>query len=228
MNHNTANIRLIAPWADALADQFNAPYMQSLKSYLRERKQAGATILPAGSQYFAALDAAPPQSVKVVILGQDPYHGPNQAHGLSFSVPEGVAVPPSLRNIYKELQRDLGIEVPEHGCLIPWAQQGVLLLNCVLTVELGQAAAHAGKGWEQFTDAIIKHLATNHEHIVFMLWGKYAQKKGQWIARDRHLVLQSVHPSPLSAHRGFIGCGHFSAANRYLASHQRGEIDWRL
>jgi uracil-DNA glycosylase len=164
----------------------------------------------------------------VVILGQDPYHGPNQAHGLCFSVRPGVQTPPSLQNIFKEIQRDLGIAPPDHGCLTPWADRGVLLLNAVLTVERGMANAHQGKGWEGFTDAAIDALNREREGIVFMLWGSYAQKKGQLIDTRKHRVLKSVHPSPLSAHRGFLGCGHFSAANQYLTEHGQAPIDWSL
>jgi uracil-DNA glycosylase len=164
----------------------------------------------------------------VVILGQDPYHGPNQAHGLSFSVPRGERIPPSLQNIYKELARDVDFRIPKHGYLMPWAEQGVLLLNSVLTVQAGLAASHQGKGWEAFTDQIISLISQRRDHVVFLLWGAYAQKKGHAIDRDKHLVLSTTHPSPLSAHRGFLGCGHFSKANEYLRQHQMTPIDWQL
>jgi uracil-DNA glycosylase len=170
-------------------------------------------VFPPGPQIFAALDATPFERVKVVVLGQDPYHGPGQAHGLSFSVRPEVPVPPSLDNIFKELQRDLGLPRPDHGWLMPWAERGVLLLNAVLTVEQGRAGAHAGKGWEGFTDRIVQTLALEREGLVFLLWGSYAQKKGAVVDPRRHRVLRAPHPSPLSAHRGFMGCGHFSAAN---------------
>ena len=179
-------------------------------------------------QVFAALDATPFDKVKVVILGQDPYHGFGQAHGLCFSVQHGTAVPPSLENVFKELQRDLGIARPAHGCLTHWAEQGVLLLNAVLTVEEGRAGAHQGKGWEGFTDHIVEVLNREREHLVFLLWGSYAQAKGKMIDTSKHRVLKAPHPSPLSAHRGFIGCGHFSKTNEYLVRHGMTPIDWSL
>lgn len=194
--------------------------------FLREEKAAGKTIYPPGGQMFAAFDAVPFEAVRVVILGQDPYHGPGQAHGLSFSVPPGVPVPPSLLNIYKEIQRDLGLPIPKHGCLASWAAQGVLLLNAVLSVEAGQAGSHAKRGWEGFTDAAIEALSREREGLVFMLWGSYAQKKGERIDRDRHCVMRAPHPSPLSAHRGFLGCGHFGKANRWLQAQGQAPIDW--
>jgi len=193
-----------------------------------EQKQAGRQIYPPGEQIFSALNATSFDQVRVVILGQDPYHGPSQAHGLCFSVQPGVPVPPSLKNIYKELQQDLGITIPAHGCLTHWAQQGVLLLNAVLTVQAGQANSHRGQGWEQFTDRIIALLNENATNLVFMLWGSYAQRKGAMIDRQRHLVLQAPHPSPLSAHRGFFGNGHFSRANEYLQQHGLPPVDWQL
>ena len=177
---------------------------------------------------FNALNSTPLDKVRVVIIGQDPYLGPDQAHGLCLSVQPGVRTPPSLRNIYKEIERDLGYPLPAHGCLQSWAEQGVLLLNAVLTVTQGQAAAHASRGWERFTSKIIEILDAQCEHLVFMLWGSYAQKKGRQIDESPHCVLKSVHPSPLSAHRGFIGCGHFSAANAYLQEKGRSPIDWRV
>ncbi len=202
--------------------------MQNLRKYLVAEKAAGKVIYPPGGNFFAAFNHTPFDKVKLVILGQDPYHGPGQAHGLSFSVPSGVRIPPSLRNIYQELNRDLGLPSPAHGNLEHWADQGVLLLNAVLTVEQAKAGAHQGKGWEQFTDAAITVLNEKREHLVFLLWGSYAQKKGSFIDRQRHLVLQSPHPSPLSAHRGFIGNGHFSKANEYLRQNGQTPIDWSL
>jgi uracil-DNA glycosylase len=202
--------------------------MKALSEFLRAEKRDGKTIYPAGPQIFAALNATPFDKVKVVILGQDPYHGPNQAHGLCFSVMPGVAPPPSLVNIFTEIERDLGLPRPQHGCLLPWARQGVLLLNAVLTVEHGLAGSHQGKGWEGFTDACVDALNRGREGLVFLLWGSYAQAKGKLIDRQRHLILKAPHPSPLSAHRGFIGCGHFSRANEYLRSRGQTPIDWRL
>ncbi|HEY6544129.1 MAG TPA: uracil-DNA glycosylase [Dokdonella sp.] len=221
-------LRLHPSWTARVGDQFEQPRMQALSAFLRAEKQAGKTIYPPGARIFAALDATPFEQVKVVILGQDPYHGPGQAHGLCFSVPPGVAVPPSLENIFKELARDLALARPDHGCLEPWARQGVLLLNAVLTVERGLAGSHQGKGWEEFTDACVDALNRGREHLVFLLWGSYAQAKGRLIDRARHLVLKAPHPSPLSAHRGFIGCGHFSRANEYLRDKGLGPVDWRL
>jgi len=221
-------IQLEPSWKARLGDYLRGDEMQRLAAFLRERKAAGARIFPPGPRIFAALDTTPFDAVKVVILGQDPYHGAGQAHGLCFSVQPGVPVPPSLANIYKELERDLGIAPPGHGCLLPWAQQGVLLLNAVLTVEEGRAGAHAGKGWEGFTDQVVEALASEREGLVFMLWGSYAQKKGARIDPRRHRVLRAPHPSPLSAHRGFIGCGHFSAANEYLARRGQPPVDWAL
>ena len=202
--------------------------MQQLAAFLRQEKAAGKRIYPAGAQIFAALEATPFDAVKVVILGQDPYHGAGQAHGLCFSVPPGVDVPPSLVNVFMEIERDLGYPRPRHGNLGHWAKQGVLLLNAVLTVEDGRAGAHQGKGWEGFTDHIVETLDREREGLVFMLWGSYAQAKGRIIDTRRHCVLRAPHPSPLSAHRGFIGCGHFSAANRWLAGRGLAPIDWRL
>ena len=215
-------------WKEHLSEEFRQPYMQSLAEFLAAEEQAGKVLFPASQHCFNALNSTPLANVRVVILGQDPYHGPGQAHGLCFSVRPGVPVPPSLLNVYKELERDLGIARPSHGCLLPWARQGVLLLNAVLTVEAGQAGAHAGKGWEGFTDHVVDTLNREREGLVFMLWGSYAQKKGAVIDRGRHRVLKAPHPSPLSAHRGFIGCGHFSAANEYLGRHGGRAIDWKL
>jgi uracil-DNA glycosylase len=185
-------------------------------------------IFPRGTEYFAALNACPFDRVKVVILGQDPYHGPGQAHGLSFSVRPGVQIPPSLTNIFKEIQSDLGLEPPTHGYLQHWAEQGVLLLNSTLTVEARRAGSHQKKGWENFTDAVIRHLNRERDHLAFVLWGSYAQKKASFVDQTRHLVLKSVHPSPLSAHRGFFGSKHFSKINAYLTEHGQTPIDWSL
>ena len=224
----TDRIKLEPSWKAHVGDYLLREDMQALSAFLRERKARGARVFPPGPRIFAALDATPFDQVKVVILGQDPYHGFGQAHGLCFSVQPGVEVPPSLQNIYKELQSDLGIAPPRHGCLTHWARQGVLLLNAVLTVEEGRAGAHAGKGWEGFTDAVVEALNREREHLVFLLWGSYAQKKGAVIDAARHRVLRAPHPSPLSAHRGFLGCRHFSKANEYLQRHGQAPIDWAL
>lgn len=221
-------IRLEASWKARLSEAFRAPYMLELKAFLQSQLAARKTIYPAGAEIFAALNLTPFAAVKVVILGQDPYHGPGQAHGLCFSVRPGVRPPPSLVNIYKELQADLGIPPPDHGYLDAWARQGVLLLNAVLTVEHGLAASHAGRGWEQFTDRIVDLLNRERQHLVFVLWGAYAQRKGQLIDRQRHLVIESPHPSPFSANRGFFGSRPFSRINAYLRQHDIGPIDWRL
>ncbi len=220
--------QLCESWQRRIGEQLEMPYMQQLRAFLAAEKQAGKQIYPPGPQIFNALNTTPFESVKVVMLGQDPYHGPGQAHGLCFSVQPGVKVPPSLVNIYKELHSDLGVGIPQHGCLTSWAEQGVLLLNAVLTVEQANAGAHQGKGWEQFTDRIIQVLNEQRQGLVFMLWGSYAQKKGQFVDRSKHLVLQAPHPSPLSAHRGFLGCKHFSQANHYLQSQNLKAIDWRV
>ena len=221
-------IRLEPSWKAVLADELGGERMRALSAFLRQRKADGARIYPPGRCIFAALDSTPFEQVRVVVLGQDPYHGPGQAHGLCFSVPPGVPPPPSLGNVFAELERDLGLPRPRHGCLLPWARQGVLLLNAVLTVEEGRAGAHANRGWEEFTDAVVQALNDRREHLVFLLWGAYAQKKGRIVDTRRHRVLRAPHPSPLSAHRGFIGCGHFSQANAYLARHGLPPIDWRL
>lgn len=221
----TEKVRLHESWLRELGPEFGKPYMQSLRDYLRRRRAEGATIYPASKNWFAALDSTPFDQVKVVILGQDPYHGPEQAHGLCFSVKPGIRPPPSLVNIFKELHSDVGMPIPRHGYLQAWAERGVLLLNTVLTVEQGQAGSHQGRGWETFTDAVIAALDRDREGLVFMLWGSHAQKKGASLDQNRHLVLKAPHPSPLSAHRGFLGCRHFSKANAYLG--QRA-IDWSL
>ncbi len=223
-----ATVRLEPSWKARLGDYLQRPDMQELARFLRARQQAGVRVYPRGGEIFNAFAHTPFAAVRVVILGQDPYHGPGQAHGLCFSVRRGVRVPPSLQNIFQELQRDLGLAPPGHGCLEAWADRGVLLLNSVLTVEEGRPGAHQGKGWEGFTDAAIAALEREREGLVFLLWGSYAQRKGALIDRSRHCVLQAPHPSPLSAHRGFIGCGHFSAANRYLAGRGEPPMDWSL
>ena len=223
-----ARIRLDDSWKQRLLPELLSPKMQSLRAFLRDEIDAGKQIYPPSRLIFAALDHTPFDRVRVVIIGQDPYHGPGQAQGLCFSVPPGVDIPPSLVNVYAELKRDLGFEPPGHGCLIPWADRGVLLLNAVLTVERGRAGAHQGKGWETFTDRVISLLSTEREGLVFLLWGAYAQAKGKLVDARRHLVLRAPHPSPLSAYRGFIGCGHFSRANAYLKARGGQPIDWRL
>lgn len=216
-------------WASALNKEFSAPYMQQLEQYLLAEYAQGSTIYPARQNIFAALNLTPLSQVKVVILGQDPYHGEGQAHGLSFSVQEGVALPPSLQNIFKELQKDLGIQIPMSGDLSAWAKQGVLLLNSVLTVRAGQAASHQNQGWELFTDAIIQHINNEQKNVVFLLWGNYAHRKGRMIDEQRHYVLKSVHPSPLSANRGgWFGNQHFSKTNTYLQAHHQSAIQWDL
>ncbi len=222
------SIKLEDSWKARLGDYLLRPEMQSLASFLRTEKQAGKRIHPPGGEIFAAFEHTPFDAVRVVILGQDPYHGPGQAHGLCFSVRPGVRIPPSLDNIFKEIQRDLGLPRPDHGCLTAWADRGVLLLNSVLTVEEGRAGSHANRGWEGFTDAAIEALNRERKSLVFLLWGAYAQRKGQLIDGTRHCVLRSVHPSPLSAHRGFLGCAHFSQANRYLHDHGETAMDWSL
>lgn len=221
-------IRLEPSWKARLAPLFDTPGMQALRAFLVAEARAGKTIYPPADQIFAALDATPFDAVKVVILGQDPYHGPGQAHGLCFSVRPGVPPPPSLQNIYAELESDLGIARPDHGCLLPWARRGVLLLNAVLTVERGLAGSHHGKGWEPFTDAVVDHLNREREGLVFLLWGAPAQAKARQVDPRRHHVLKAPHPSPLSAHRGFLGCRHFSRANAWLEARGVAAVDWRL
>ena len=220
------NIKLDPGWLKLIGDEFAQPYMQALKEFLVAEKRAGRTIYPAGPDIFNALNRTPFDQVKVVILGQDPYHGRDQAHGLAFSVRSGVSLPPSLVNIYKEIETSCGIKMPRKGDLTGWAKQGVLLLNATLTVQAENAGSHQGRGWEQFTDAVIRAVNDHAKNVVFLLWGAYAQKKGGMIDRRKHLVLTAPHPSPLSAHRGFSGCGHFNLANEYLAQKGREPIDW--
>lgn len=220
--------RLEPGWLAALGDEFRQPYMVDLKAFLLARKAAGARIFPPGSEWFRALDLTPPDTVRAVILGQDPYHGPGQAHGLCFSVRPGVPPPPSLVNIFKEMKADLGADPPDHGFLEHWARQGVLLLNTVLTVEQGEAGAHRGKGWERFTDAVIAHVSAQARPVVFLLWGNPAKAKAAMIDSHRHRVLTAAHPSPLSAHNGFSGCRHFSKANDFLVARGVPPVDWAL
>lgn len=225
---NVQDVKLDASWKEFLGGEFQKPYMQDLKKFLQEEKTLKKVIYPPGPQIFNALNTTKFKDVKVVILGQDPYHGPSQAHGLSFSVPKGVPPPPSLVNIFKEIQSDLKLPKPPHGELTAWANQGVLLLNATLTVEGSKAGSHQKKGWENFTDKIIHVLNDEKKNLVFMLWGSFAHKKGEFIDRNKHLVLESVHPSPLSAYRGFLGCKHFSKANAYLQSKGLETIDWNI
>jgi uracil-DNA glycosylase len=222
------NVKLEPSWLKVLGEEFDQPYMVKLKEFLVAQKSSGKIIYPAGSNWFSAFNSTPFDQVKIVILGQDPYHGANQAHGLCFSVVPGVAIPPSLRNMYQELHSDLGISPPNHGCLTQWADQGVLLLNATLTVEQGNAGAHQGQGWEQFTDRAVHVLNEQREGLVFLLWGSYAQKKGALIDTAKHRVLKAPHPSPLSAHRGFFGCKHFSMTNQYLKEQGLAPIEWQL
>lgn len=222
------SVKIDNSWKKVLGDEFKKPYMADLKDFLVSELSAGQTIYPKGAEYFAALNQTPFEKVKVVVIGQDPYHGPDQAHGLCFSVKPGIPVPPSLVNIYKELYGDLGIEPRKHGFLSYWAEQGVLMLNSVLTVRHGAAGSHQNKGWETFTDAIIQEINEKQEDIVFVLWGAYAQKKGKLIDRNKHFVIESVHPSPLSAHRGFFGTKPFSKINQFLLEKSKIPIDWEL
>lgn len=224
--------QLHSSWLAVIGDELEKPYMQNLKAFLQQEKAAGKVIYPPSPLIFNAFNHTPFEQVRVVIIGQDPYHGPGQAHGLSFSVPQGVDLPPSLINIFKEISSDLGVNmgprISQSGDLTAWADQGVLLLNATLTVELGKAGAHQNRGWEQFTDAAIAALNQHREGLVFVLWGSYAQKKGAFIDAKKHLVLKSVHPSPLSAHRGFFGNRQFSTINQYLIRQGKTPIDWQL
>ena len=224
--------KLDPSWAVPLTEMFASPVMADLRQFLIAEKASGKRIFPKGGEYFHALDLTPLDKVRVVILGQDPYHGEGQAHGLCFSVQRGVRPPPSLVNIYKEMKADLGIDPPRHGNLTHWAEQGVLLLNAVLTVEMGKAASHQGRGWEKFTDAVIELVARQDRPIVFILWGSYAQRKAAFVKDvsqgGRHLVIRSPHPSPLSAHNGFFGSRPFSRANAFLTENGQTPIDWRL
>lgn len=219
------NVRIEESWRERLQPEFDAPYFEQLTDFVRH-EYATTRVYPPGREMFAAFEACPFERVKVVILGQDPYHEPGQAHGLCFSVNDGVPFPPSLQNIFKEIHDDIGTPVPMSGNLTRWANQGVLLLNATLTVRAHQAGSHQNRGWERFTDAVIHRLAEEREHLVFILWGAYAQRKGEFIDRAKHLVLQSPHPSPLSAHRGFFGNHHFSRTNEYLVAHGMEPILW--
>ena len=221
------DVKIEQSWKEALAGEFGKPYFAELVNFLRQEKAAGKVIYPPGSQIFRAFDLTPVQNVKVVILGQDPYHGPGQAHGLSFSVPSGVPAPPSLKNIFKEIETDLGVRMSGHPNLESWARQGVLLLNAVLTVRAAEAASHSRIGWQEFTDAVIKYISDNCEGVVFMLWGNFARGKSELIDHSRHCVLEAAHPSPL-ARGAFFGCRHFSQANNYLLSTSRTPINWQL
>lgn len=225
---NLIDFNHLGDWSSLFQNECDQPYWQQLQHFLREERARHVRIFPPEPLWFRAFELTPLKSVKVVILGQDPYHQPRQAHGLSFSVPNDVAIPPSLRNIFKELAADLSIPPPTHGNLTSWAKQGVLLLNAVLTVECGQANSHQNKGWEVFTDKIITHINNHQIGTVFMLWGRYAQQKRGLIDPDKHLILSSAHPSPLSAHRGFLGCRHFSQANEFLSQKGCAQIDWAL
>ena len=218
-------VKIESSWKEILQPEFDKPYFKQLTDFVRDEYRSHQ-VFPPASLIFNAFNLCPFDNTKVVIIGQDPYHGMGQAHGLCFSVNDGVDFPPSLINIFKEIERDLNIPFPKTGNLTRWAEQGVLLLNATLTVKAHQAGSHQGKGWEAFTDAVIHALAEKKEHLVFLLWGSYAQQKGMFISSQKHLVLKSVHPSPLSAYRGFIGCGHFSATNQYLREQKMGEINW--
>jgi uracil-DNA glycosylase len=220
-----SQVKIHPSWRKVLAAEFEKPYFEELRDFVKAEYQQ-TKIYPPGSQIFAAFDNCPFDQVKVVILGQDPYHGPKQANGLCFSVSKAVKIPPSLRNIYQELKNDLGKPIPTHGDLQHWAKQGVLMLNATLTVRRGQAGSHQGKGWEEFTDAVVKILSAEKSGLVFLLWGSYAKRKGAVIDREKHLVLEAAHPSPLSAHGGFFGCKHFSQANKYLLLQGENEIKW--
>lgn len=225
---NRDPIQLEASWKKILRSEFDQEYMKQLRQFLVDEIKQQKIIYPKPNEYFAAFEHTPVDQVRVVILGQDPYHGPGQAHGLCFSVQKGVVPPPSLKNIFKEINQDLGLPIPKHGCLTKWAKQGVLLLNSVLTVQDGMAASHRNKGWERFTDRVIQEVNNQQQPVVFLLWGSYAQNKAEFVDQKKHLVLKSVHPSPLSAHRGFLGCKHFSKTNEFLKKQGQPIIDWSL
>lgn len=222
------NVALDDSWKQVLDKEFEKPYFEELKTFLQFEKQGKDPVFPPGSKIFAALNQTPFNKVKVVILGQDPYHGAGQANGLCFSVNKGVVLPPSLKNIFKEIQQDLGLSIPPHGDLSSWADHGVLLLNSVLTVRANQPASHQNKGWENFTDTIIKTLSQQRSHLVFMLWGAFAKSKKSLIDPHLHLVLEAAHPSPFSAHSGFFGCRHFSKANQYLRDVNIDPVNWEI
>lgn len=222
-----SNVRIEESWKNALTEEFDQPYFETLVNFIKKEKAAGKTIFPPGSLIFNAFNTTPFQEVKVVILGQDPYHNPGEAMGLSFSVPKGVRTPPSLKNIYKELESDLGIPIASHGDLTSWAKQGVFLLNAMLTVEKKKAGSHSKAGWQNFTDAVIRKLSEERENLVFMLWGNFAKRKEVIIDADKHLILKAAHPSPLAG-GAYFGSKHFSQANAYLEKHGKGAIDWSL
>ena len=222
------DVKIEESWKAVLNKEFGQPYFSQIVSFLRSEKQKGKTIYPAGANIFRAFDATPFEQVKVVILGQDPYHNPEQAHGLAFSVQHGVTIPPSLVNIYKELHADMGCQIPAHGNLEKWAQQGVLLLNAALTVEANMPMSHSKIGWHEFTNDVIRTISDQKEHVVFMLWGGFAKSKQQLIDKSKHLILTAAHPSPLSAHSGFFGCRHFSKANEWIVSQGMAPIDWSI
>lgn len=224
----TKQVELEPGWLNKLSSEFQKPYMKKIKSFLLNEKQAGKTIYPPGEQLFHAFKLTPFDKTRVVIIGQDPYHGPGQAHGLCFSVPYGVKPPPSLVNIFKELKQDAGCSIPDHGNLVHWANQGVLLINAILTVEANKAASHSKIGWNHFTDAAISALNSSKEGLVFLLWGKYAQSKEQLVDAEKHFILKAPHPSPFSADRGFFGCRHFSLTNEILTARGQEPIDWQL
>lgn len=221
-------VQIEAGWKHGLKEEFSKPYFLHIVGELKKARQEGKVIYPPGKLIFNAFEHTPPDKVKVVILGQDPYHNPGQAHGLSFSVPDGVKPPPSLVNIFKEIEEDLGLPAPRRGNLTYWADQGVLLLNASLTVEANAPMSHSQLGWHIFTDEVIKYISATKEYVVFMLWGRFAQNKASLIDSSKHLILKAAHPSPLSAHNGFFGCGHFSKANNYLREHGEKPIDWSL
>ena len=223
------SVKLEQSWLNVLGDEFDKAYMKALKAFLLQEKQRGATVYPKSTDIFNALNHTPFDKVKVIILGQDPYHGTGQAHGLSFSVQKGITIPPSLKNIYKELSADIpGFKVPAHGDLTKWADEGVLLLNATLTVRAHEAGSHQGKGWEIFTDTVISKLSEQREGLVFLLWGRYAQNKAELIDEKKHTVLKAAHPSPFSAYNGFFGCAHFSKANEVLVKEGKSPVDWQI
>ncbi|MEL6673830.1 MAG: uracil-DNA glycosylase [Bacteroidota bacterium] len=228
MSHPAESVKIEEGWKKALYEEFAQPYFQQLKAFLIQERESRQTVYPPGKLIFNAFNKTPFEAVKVVILGQDPYHGPGQAHGLCFSVPREIKPPPSLINVYKELQTDVGMTIPNHGNLEVWADQGVFLLNSMLTVRAHQAGSHQKKGWEEFTTAAIQQLNDQREGLVFLLWGRYAQVKGAVIDQTRHLVLQAAHPSPFAAHKGFFGCRHFSQANAYLQQQGKTPINWQV
>lgn len=223
-----SDVKIEVSWKEAIAKEFKQPYFQAVAQYLRKAKAEGKTVYPRGSMIFNAFNTTPVDKVKVVILGQDPYHNPGQAMGLSFSVPKGISVPPSLRNIYKELAESTDFIIPQHGDLTAWAEQGVFLLNAMLTVERNKPSSHRDIGWQNFTDAVIRTLSETKENLVFLLWGAFAQKKRSLIDESKHLILASAHPSPFSAHRGFLGNGHFQKTNEYLVENGKEAIDWQV